>query len=177
MPIWSDVSAMTSQRVRGFDAYWRARAGTGMADRATIDPADFPELLPNVVVVDFEPETVRVRYRLVGTLVVEMSRIDFTGRTLEEMAMQASEPEIWRDSYRRVAATRAPVYGRVDIPDALGGAPAVLEEFAIFPLTVGGAAIRQCIAIEDYTPATPMMHPGRLRPMRLRVVGDEVRAS
>jgi hypothetical protein len=170
MPIWSAATEITSERVKTFDAHWRelAAAQGGIPRRRAIDPGDFRALLPNVVIADFDPDTLAVRYRLVGTRVAELSRMDYTGRTLEELAFQVAQPEIWQDSYRRIAETQAPVYGRVDIPSAVTGEPMVREEFGIFPLTVDDGRIRQCIAVEDYEPSVPFMDLAQLRGMRVR---------
>jgi hypothetical protein len=170
MPIWSDMTEIASARVRTFDAHWRELASTqgGLPRRTQIDPRDFRALLPNVVIVDFDPETLAVRYRLVGTRVTELSRMDFTGRTLAELSFQVAHPEIWLEAYRRIARTRAPVYGRVDIPSAATGEPMVREEFGIFPLTDARGRIFQCIAVEDYEPWSPFMNLAELRAMRVR---------
>jgi hypothetical protein len=173
MPIWSEATEITSERVKTFDAHWRELASQGrIPRRAAIDPRDFRALLPNVVIADFDPATLHVRYRLVGTRVAELSRMDFTGRTLDELAFQVAQPEIWKESYRRIAVSKAPVYGRVDIPNALTGEPMVREEFGIFPLTGDDGRICQCIAVEDYEPSVPFMNLAKLRGMRVRG-GDE----
>jgi hypothetical protein len=44
----------------------------------------------------------------------------------------------------------------------------VVEEFGIFPLSHDGAAIHQCIALEDYGDLSRMIPTDRIRPMRVR---------
>lgn len=174
MPIWDTPREITSPMVHRLNAYWRARKEADRLPlRDAFDPADLRDILANIVIVDFArqdpPETAPfVRYRLVGTKVVEMSRYDFTGRTLSEMVFQAGEADIWPNAYARIAETGTPVYGRVEIPIEDTANRIVREEFGIFPLSHTGARIDQCIAVEDYGPHDPGLDPARLRPMRVR---------
>jgi hypothetical protein len=55
-----------------------------MPQRADIDPIDIPKLLPNLWLVDWEPQSGRFRYRLVGTGVTKARNVDATGRHLDE---------------------------------------------------------------------------------------------
>ena len=52
--------------------------------RAAIDPTEIPRLLPYLVIAEIEASPLRVRYRLVGTRVVEDHGSDFTNRYLED---------------------------------------------------------------------------------------------
>ncbi|MEQ8604474.1 MAG: PAS domain-containing protein [Marivibrio sp.] len=170
MPIWRTSDDIRSEKIRGFEAYWRERAAPDIAAplRREIDPNDLRALLPHIVIVDFQAAPLCVRYRLIGTKVVDISRLDFTGKTLEECEFQAADPTVWRRAYEEIAATGAPVFGRVEIP--LDGDPerAVVEEFGIFPLSHDGSAIHQCIAVEDYGAADPFIAPEKIRPMKVR---------
>ena len=169
MPLWSHANEIGSARVLAFYRYWAGllREGERAPPRSRVDPAEIAELLPYLVIADFTPEPLQVRYRLVGTRVVEMSRWDYTGKTLEECDFQAEEPGIWRDAYRQIAATSAPVFGRVHIPyDVAASRPAVWEEFVILPLSRDGQTLHQCIALEDYAPHANETALEDLRPMR-----------
>lgn len=169
MPLWSEPREITSTRVRAFRRYWLSLCADGedLPRRSAVDPCDIPELLPYLVIADFRPTPLLVRYRLVGTKVVEVSRLDFTGMVLEQCAFQAEEPDIWFSAYRRVAETRAPVFGRVHIPyNSVNGHLPLTEEFAICPLTRDGRDIFQCIAIEDYLGPDDDLPPEEIRPMR-----------
>ncbi len=169
MPIWPHPDEISSAKVRTLHDYWGARLNGGIAPlRTDIDPADLRELLPNIVIVDFAADPLEVRYRLIGTRVVEISRVDFTGKLLSECDFQAAESEIWRECYAQIAETGRPVYGRVEIPVDGEGDMYVVEEFGIFPLSHDGAAIHQCIALEDYGDLSRMIPTDRIRPMRVR---------
>lgn len=174
MPIWSTADKVTSEKVLALDAYWRARLGKGTVGKGAVpcrklfDPSDLRGLLPNILIVEFADDPWKIRYRLIGTKVVEMSRLDFTGRRLDECAFQTAEEEIWYQAYKLVGETSAPVYGHATIPIEGREDQYITEEFGIFPLTHDGTAIHQCIAIEDYTPIDRLIPPDRIRPMRMR---------
>src|SRR3569833_3722073 len=66
--------------------YWNSLAGGTAPDRSTIDPAAILPLLPFILMIEFEDEPFRVRYRLTGTRVDEMTGMNITGRYLDEFA-------------------------------------------------------------------------------------------
>jgi hypothetical protein len=170
MPIWTTSDAVTSQKILEFERYWRARVREGAPAplRSEIDPNDLRGLLPHIVIVDFHADPLTVRYRLIGTKVVDVSRVDFTGKQLEECDFQADDPDIWRRAYQQIADAGAPVFGRVEIPLDGDNERVVTEEFGIFPLSHDGAAIQQCIAVEDYGATDPFIAPDKIRPMKVR---------
>lgn len=171
MPLWSNPQNITSARVQAFYEYWRSllRPGESIPFRNRLDPCDIPALLPYLVVADFRPTPLHVRYRLVGTKVAEVSRLDFTGMELAACEFQAAEPDIWFSAYGRIAETKAPVFGRVHIPyNSANGHLPLTEEFAILPLTLDGGTVQQCIAIEDYIGPDDDVPAEEIRPMRAR---------
>ena len=148
MTVWRDVAQCRSAMVRQLLDFWDDRRGGGeLPHRAEIDPAALKPLLPNMLIVDLEPDPFRVRYRLVGTKVVAASGYDFTGRYLDEMNL-ASGGALWRSYYQAVHDSRRPLFGAHELPTA--GGPAFTYEFGIFPVTTDGATVTQCIDIEDY---------------------------
>jgi hypothetical protein len=54
----------------------------------------------------------------------------------------------WTEIYTSVLVKRAPLLGSVTEATTSGGT--FTYEFGIFPLTVGGTAVKQFVAIEDY---------------------------
>src|SRR5690606_7103695 len=94
--------------------------GRAMPRRADLDPAAIgAELLPYVALADAEPSPFRVRYRLVGTKMVQYSRIDFTGRYLDELGWSMVEP--LTEAYRRVWESGQPLFGTLPSALSLGG--------------------------------------------------------
>lgn len=126
--------------------YWLSRRfGRVMPRRADIDPADMPALLPHIALVDIEYEPFRVRYRVVGTKMVEYVGHDFTGLYLDELKF--SKPDELLALYRRAATERAPTFRAMTWrgPD---GSVWVLEN-AILPLSEDDVRVTQCLAIEE----------------------------
>lgn len=66
--------------------YWdHKRAGCAMPSRSDIDPLEIPQLLPNLLICQVEPNTERFKVRLVGTRIVEFYGGDYTGRYFDEV--------------------------------------------------------------------------------------------
>lgn len=75
-----------SPLLRALYAYWNERrGGRDMPARTDIDPVDIPRLLPNLLLLDVEPDTGRLKIRVAGTTIVDMYGSDYTGRYLDEI--------------------------------------------------------------------------------------------
>jgi hypothetical protein len=127
--------------------WWEDRARGDIPDRADLNPADFRSILPNILISDVEHQSFRIRYRLVGTKVVEATGLDITGRYLDEL-IRSNEDEPWVDDYLLAYRTRRPVAGQTSI--MLQRGLRFVYEFGLFPLRKGGTSIDQFVAVEDY---------------------------
>lgn len=126
--------------------YWLSRRlGRVMPRRADIDPADVATLLPHIALVDIEYEPFRVRYRVVGTKMVEYVGHDFTGLYLDELKF--SKPDELLALYRRATVERAPTFRTMAWRSPDGGVWAL--ENAILPLSEDDVRVTQCLAIEE----------------------------
>jgi hypothetical protein len=133
--------------IRQLHEYWNLCCGNrAMPRRADIDPADIPHLLPKIFLVDIEPATFRVRYRVVGTDAVEWQGRDFTGYYLDEVRF--NKPDEILALYRSAAEGKVPAFRSTTWPTPNGITRAV--ETGVFPLSEDGAHVTQCIAIEDF---------------------------
>jgi hypothetical protein len=101
---------LESERLRTALEYWeRKRAGRLMPSRADYDPADFPALLPFVILTDVERQNpLDFRYRLIGTAICDRIRRDYTGWRLQDLPHQRPGSLVW-DGRARCVETRAPV--------------------------------------------------------------------
>lgn len=74
-------------KIRQFIEYWRSVAPEGrLPGRQHLDPTAIPALLANLWIMDVErAETLRFRYRLIGTNVARAFAKDLTGRYLDEV--------------------------------------------------------------------------------------------
>ena len=90
--------------------YWESRRpGPGLLPgRQHIDPLDIPDLLPGIWLLDVQHEPFRLRYRLVGTRIVEAIGREVTGRWLDEAHPHLAPHSGYVQRYRTVVETRFP---------------------------------------------------------------------
>lgn len=137
---------ITSGRIRRLTDYWRvSRKGRRVPIRADIDPADIPDLLPNIVMSDIE-QPFRIRYRLVGTKVVEFNRLDFTGCYLDGLRWDSQGR--YTRAYRRIIELGVPVFGLDAWP--LAGEMTGRSEIVMLPLSSDGERVDRCMSLEDF---------------------------
>ena len=80
------VSELNSAAVRAAFEYWQGKcAADGLPASRTLDPLDMPRLLPHLLLKDVRRDPWDFRYRVVGTLVREHSRHDWTGKWMSEI--------------------------------------------------------------------------------------------
>ena len=129
--------------------YWSSLAGGVAPDRSLVDPAAIRPLLPFILLTEFEDQPFRVRYRLTGTRVDEMTGMNITGRYVDEFAhgIYRGAVELIQRAYQACHDTGTPVIDSYLWPadDNLSR----LVWMGLFPLRIGGE-IRQCLEIEDY---------------------------
>lgn len=145
-------------RIEALHRYWRSLADGKPPQRRQIDPAEIHTLLPFMLIVEFEDDPFRVRFRLTGTQVDEISHQNLTGHYLDEFAVGIGVEPVGelQCRYATCRATGQPYIGTYRWP-AEGG---FLVEvwFGLFPLMLGDE-IRQCLSIEDYGELTPSTVP------------------
>lgn len=149
MPLFSSFEKVTAPKVIELATYWRSLAPAGeLPHRNQFDPRSIPRLLPHIMMAEFEKAPFRVRYRLVGTALVEVHGFDFTGCYLDELNFGPSDREDWIGYDRQLMLTAQPVYGYGTTPRE--SRAAVKFQFGSFPLTLGGGEVDQLVGIEDY---------------------------
>lgn len=153
-------SEITALPVLQGHAYWCSkRVGDRLPGRRDIEPLEIPQLLPFVLLSDVRSgDPVAIRYRLVGTAVVEMNGRDFTGGGLNENIADPGWRNYWQDVYRRVIETREPLFGTDHY--AYRGRDFVAFEWCILPLARDGVTVDMCFEIEappvSPPPGTPL---------------------
>lgn len=143
-----EISQLDSPRVHRFHEYWRARrsAEQTVPLRATLDPTDLRDLLPNIVVIEVEQSPLRFRYRLVGTRVVEFNKLDFTGLYLGSVGWDQEQQIV--DACADVVASRESLCGFYTWTLRNGAIGKC--EFGNFPFSHDGKSVAQIFVIEDY---------------------------
>lgn len=105
------VSSETDLRhvsLRGLYGYWLDRArGRAMPDRADIDPLDMAPWLPNLLLADVIDDMTDIRFRVVGTWVVDLAGRDDTGKTFARLCVDQGWTQIL-DGYLTAARTGTP---------------------------------------------------------------------
>ena len=133
-----------SPRLQSLHAYWNdRRAGRDMPARSDIDPIDIPRLLPNLLLIDVEPGTRRLKVRVAGTTVVEMYGSDYTGRYLDEIDFGDRRAAVLFD-YNTCLETRQPYAAEHSFWTDRGITYRI--ERLILPLSDDGETVSQLIA-------------------------------
>jgi hypothetical protein len=148
MPVWTEAGRCRSRLVLALNDWWCSKGGPPVVpDRSAVDPGELKGLLPHILIAEAEHDPFRVKYRLQGTKVTEITGLDITGHYLDEL-LSAEPDQPWEDHYLTVYRSRRPLFGLTTVPRSAGGT--VDYEFGIFPLRHGGEPIAQFIALEDY---------------------------
>lgn len=107
------VACGTDERVRRAYAYWRSVHPPGrLPGRAHIDPLVLRDLLPFIWLVDVQKTPFRLRYRLVGTAVVDVLGRDTTGQWLDEAHPDPASQVSYRTRAEAVVRERLPNWRR-----------------------------------------------------------------
>jgi hypothetical protein len=89
--------------------YWQSiHPPHGLPGRQHLDPIALGDLLPGMWLLDVQREPFRLRYRLVGTRIVEAIGHETTGQWLDEAHPHVIRKPDYFDRYRGVIATKAP---------------------------------------------------------------------
>jgi hypothetical protein len=100
---------LDDDRLRRLFAYWLDKRGDRpFPAKAAIDPVEFPYILGYVTLVDVEREPRRYRFRLDGSILVELSGMDYTGRYLDELP-GAEYVAFIKEGYDRVVDSGEPL--------------------------------------------------------------------
>jgi hypothetical protein len=137
-------------KTRALFAYWQTlQAEWDRPARTDLDPARMKPFLPNVVTGHIEAAPFRVLFRLVGTTVAEYSRLDFSGRYLDELQTDRRDNVDWHACYRFIHVHRVPIIGDSGVMDT-SGAVIHLYEYAVLPLWRDEDPAGAFIGIEVY---------------------------
>lgn len=146
-------------------AYWLSLwSGDRPPARGAVDPAALKAILPHIMLVELEERPFRARYRLVGTAVVEHTKLDFTHHYADDILFQDKDGIDWSDCYRQVRQAALPGFGISHWrPDQ---SFEQWTEFLICPLLGADGRLSQCIAAEEYEPLPAhMVDRFRARPL------------
>jgi hypothetical protein len=151
---FADRAEIKSEMVAAVEAKWEAVRGTrAFPARRDVDPIAFQPWLPYLSLVEIHPaegnETLRVRYRLVGTEVARFAEHDFSNTWLDETGWDPQIITVNRALYRRVWESRKPVFG-LSLVD-WDKREEYSFEWGLFPLSEDGHDIDGCLSVDDFT--------------------------
>ncbi len=91
------ASELNSEIVRAAVDYWQSkRMGDRLPDSGSFDPLEVPRLLPHLMLKDVRRDPWDFRYRVIGTVVREHSRDNWTGKWMSEVAGQGEGSTVFR---------------------------------------------------------------------------------
>ena len=100
----------STDEIRNLIQYWlRIHPGDRLPSRSMIDPIDLGELLPNIFLLDFDPETNDFLMKVCGTAVVEWMGTEPTGRRLGEVFPDFEQSGL-AAVYRKAISTAKPIH-------------------------------------------------------------------
>jgi hypothetical protein len=90
--------------------YWESKCGDrAMPRRKDIEPGDMRYLLPHIQITELVDDGKRVRYRLIGTAIVDAYGADFTGKYFDEV-ITPGRLRIVEENYRAMCCERRPLF-------------------------------------------------------------------
>lgn len=141
--------------------YWRVKRevrGGVLPARADVDPLELRSLLKYIVLADVVDGGRRIRFRLVGTTMVENFGEDFTGRHLDEI-MSGSYAEFIHGLFLDAIHRRAAVYSESRFRWDVGRATSTRR--LMMPLASDGETVDMVMVGQSFDtgkagPATPL---------------------
>jgi hypothetical protein len=143
------ADAVGSPLVNGLHRYWRDRCEGGRPmPRARLNPAEIGPYLPHLLLSQIHRDPTRVKYLVVGTQIVRVCGMDFTGRWLDEIMFASLEPEDWVSYYESMVRDEQPVFG--ETREHLLDGRRFAFEWVLLPLLGTGGEVAFCLSIEDH---------------------------
>jgi hypothetical protein len=143
------LSQVTSRAIRGFDAYWRARAhGRRLPARPDINPAEIKSLLPDIVLLNVEWEPFRCSIRLRGTRAEKFRPKGIKKYLDEATTFTPGRKEDYMAEMRFVSTGQRPAFARDWMIDKNGRVRDIWA--GIWPLSEDGVRTNMLVVIEDF---------------------------
>jgi len=140
--IWDldKVPAGCSEKIRRFIDYWRAQHdGDMLPGRQHIDPIDFPDLLPNIRLIDVVGDPPRFKVRLTGERVSDHFGRSLTGQYFDDVFPQFENRESCK-AFIKTMENRRP-YWNLGVCDLNPEKDFVPFERLVLPLASDGKTV------------------------------------
>lgn len=143
------LAQVTSNAIRGFDAYWQSKASGGnLPTRADIEPFEIKTLLPDIVLLDVEWEPFRCRVRLRGTRAEQFRPKGDTKYLDEAKTFAPGRKEDYMAEMQFVANERRPAFALDWMISRQGHLCDIWA--GIWPLSMAGERTNMLVVIEDF---------------------------
>jgi hypothetical protein len=130
--------------------HWLSLRGDNIAMwRADLDPTEIPFLLRHLILADVADGGNAIRYRLVGTEIVDAHGFDYTGKTIEELT-SGETLDFTRALYGTVVTRAVPVYSEGRFRWA--GREYRWTKRLHLPLTRGGTVVDMVLSGQVFEP-------------------------
>lgn len=132
---------------RKFFDYWRSKAPPGLLPgRQHLDPLEIPEMLPSIALYDVvrDGERMRIRFRLVGSNLVERYGRDATGMWFDD-AFEGKIRDEQIEHYCSIARRAEPSFTRNILP--IKGKEHIDYDRLILPLASDGELVDMLVAM------------------------------
>ncbi len=127
-------------KLRGLYTYWNSKRDGRLAPaRRDIDPVEMLEWLPHLILADIEAASSDIRFRVIGTWMVDRIGRDDTGMRFGDIGLTPSRQAIL-DSYLTVASVMKPHYSEGSFLDRAQVRRHIETERVLLPLSGDGQA-------------------------------------
>jgi hypothetical protein len=140
-------SSLWNPKVTRLYDYWRKiHPRTGLPGRQHFEPLDLPDLLPSLWLLDVQHEPFRLKFRLIGTRIVERLGREVTGQWLDEAHPHLANDQNYFERYHRVVIQKEPSWRKG--PPLFKQDPTVAYlENLILPLAADGGTVNTLLNI------------------------------
>ena len=136
----------------GIFGWWtheRERLGH-LPARANLRPEDLPpKSLPNIIITEYTQNPDRLRFRLIGSALVNFNQRDFTGKYLDEVYPSKKILSYIYGLYAEINATRRPLWTVNTIKHPRTSQDVVVRRL-MTPLAANGVDVDMCVALQTF---------------------------
>lgn len=155
-----------------YDYWLNRRDGRPVPLRQSIDPVAIPKLLPHLILVE-RAEGGDLRYRLVGTRIVDAHGVDYTGWLLSRLA-RGEALTLAHQLYAPVMGEGVPVYS--EGPFQWPGGEYRWTRRLHLPLSLDGAGVDMALVGQVFDPRPPELANAAIRPATAEEIAEDAAA-
>jgi hypothetical protein len=156
-----------------YDYWLNRRSGRPVPLRRSIDPVDIPLLLPHLIIAE-RADGDDLRYRLVGTRIVDAHGVDYTGWRLSRLA-KGEALTLAHRLYAPVMGEGLPVYS--EGPFQWPGGEFRWTRRLHLPMSLDGARVDLALVGQVFDPRPPELTNEMIRPATAEEMAEDAAAG